>query len=81
MRGQLEQIRDVGGMERLDQRTCRALVAILDRVEYGTDEFGLQPVVLVQLRLGCAIEFGVALHRRQIGLAHRLTSTRAPACP
>ena len=49
VRRQLEQIGDVGRMERLDQRARALGIAGLDRVEHGADEFGLQPVVLVEL--------------------------------
>lgn len=72
VRGEFEQIGDIGGMERFDQRARRVIVAGLDRVEHRTHEFGLQPVVLVQL-IRDVIEFGGAVHGRQIGLAHRLT--------
>lgn len=68
---QLEQVGDVGGVERLDQRARTLVVARLQRVEHGRNIFGLQPVVLVQLRIGRWIfrktclgfefgEFGVA---------------------
>ena len=56
---------------------ARLVVARLDRVEHRADEFGLQPVVLVEL-IGVVIEFGRAVHGRQLGLAHRLTLVRAP---
>ena len=53
-------------MERLDQRAGALVVAILQRGEHAGDIFGLQPVILVQLRFGQRAfgfefrEFGVA---------------------
>jgi hypothetical protein len=57
LRGQLEQIGDVGGMQRLDQRTRALVVAILDRIQDGTDEFGTQMVVAIELVFGLGLGF------------------------
>ena len=45
---QLEQVGDVGGMERLDQGARALGVAGLEPLDHLADEFGLQPVVLVE---------------------------------
>jgi hypothetical protein len=50
--GQFEQIGDVGGVERLDQRARPLVVAGFDQRHHLIDEFGLQPVVLVQAGIG-----------------------------
>ena len=65
----LEQIGDVGRVERLDQRSRAFGVAGVDTLHDAADEIGLQPVVLVELVLGRVgrgdfgrVEFAVA-HR------------------
>ena len=57
--GQLEQIGDVGRMQRLDQRTRRLVVAVLDRIEHGPHKFGTQMVVAVELVFGLGVGFDV----------------------
>ncbi len=49
-RGELDQIGDVGGMERLDQRARGGVVALVDRVEHAADELRPEPVLLVDTR-------------------------------
>ena len=49
---QLEQVGDVGRVERLDQRARAFGVARLDPLDHLADEFGLQPVVLVEPVVG-----------------------------
>jgi len=44
---QLEQIGDIGRVERLYQVVDRALVAFIKRIAHATDIFGLEPVFLV----------------------------------
>ena len=56
---QLEQIGDVGRVERLDQGAHALVVAGLDPLDHLADEFGLQPVVLVEPGLGGGGRFGV----------------------
>ena len=46
--GQLDQIGDVGRMERLDHRARGFVVARLDRIEHARDEVRPQPVILVE---------------------------------
>ena len=50
-RGGLDQVGDVGGMERLDQLSSGLVVAGVDRVEHPFDEFRAQPVLIVD-RIG-----------------------------
>ena len=50
--GEFEQVGDVGRVERLDQSTRRFVVAGLDRLEHGIDEFGLEPIVPIP---GCRV--------------------------
>ena len=73
VRGQLEQVGDIGGVERFDQRARRLVVAVGDRVEHRADEFGTQTIVLVQLVLFG--DGGVG----QFGLAHRCSFPIRPA--
>ena len=89
---QLEQIGDVGGMERLDQGAHALGVAGLGLVDHLADEFGLQPVVLVMAALdregarGALFRFG----QGDVALAHLASPVRrfvsgrflgARACP
>ncbi len=68
-REQFEQIGNVGRVERFDQGARAFGHAVIHRIEHGADEFGLQPVILIELcRLGCG--FG------KFGLAHD-----GPPCP
>src|SRR3546814_15157660 len=48
-RRQFEQIGDIGGVERLDELADGLVVALTNRIEHGIDEFGLEPIVLVEL--------------------------------
>jgi hypothetical protein len=45
---ELEQVGDVGRVERLDQRARAFRVARFDAVQHAAHELGLQPVVLVK---------------------------------
>ena len=47
---QLEQVGDVGGVERLDQGVDRVVLARFQRFFYPADEIGLEPVLLVEVR-------------------------------
>ena len=55
-RGKLDQVGDVGGVERLDQLARGLVVAGLDRVEHLVDEFGPKPVFVVDR--GLWLRFG-----------------------
>ena len=64
---QLEQIGDVGRVERLDQRARALGVAGLDPLDHLADEFGLQPVVLVEPGVG---DRGFGVGGFEVAVAH-----------
>ena len=57
-RGELDQVGDVGRVERLDEPARGLVVAGVDRVENLVDEFRAQPVFLVDHRAGAGFDSG-----------------------
>ena len=56
--GKLDQVGNVGGMQRLDELAGSLVVALVDSVEHAFDELGPKPVLLVHHRMISGFDVG-----------------------